>query len=323
MRLTPPTYETTTTRVSSWPGTAFLLKLWLEAITSIEASIKKISTACSLFIRRGGSINCIVTGSRRYSRDFPQGGMEIPCLLEFTGSVEDAKHVEKLTRAAMGLPDVPSSLPPAPNREQNGIENAKRKIEVLDSESPTEADNSDPGIDTYTCSKKFKSSLTADEMDGIIMGRKLSDRHISFAQDLLKSQFGNINGLECTLMQSKNLVPVLPEDATKNELQVFHDRHDHWIAASNVLTVEAGQVAVYDSVYRTLDALTKDAIIRKFQCGTSKPPVIKLMNFQKQKESIDCGVFAIAVITAFAFGQETSTLKFVQEKMRPHLSTCF
>ena len=118
---------------------------------------KKISTACSLFIRRGGSITCIVTGSRRYSRDLPQGGMEIPCLLEFTGSVEDAKRVEKLARAAMGLPaNVQSSLPPAPNREQNGIENSKRKIEVLDSESPTEADNSDPG----TCSKKFKSSLT-------------------------------------------------------------------------------------------------------------------------------------------------------------------
>ena len=28
---------------------------------------KKISTACSIFIRRGGSITCKVTGSRRYS----------------------------------------------------------------------------------------------------------------------------------------------------------------------------------------------------------------------------------------------------------------
>ena len=356
-------YETTTTRVSSWPGAAFLLKLWLEAITSIVAygklpsSInevlhcardtsntrdpyavrviksgtgvvdhlpKKISTACSLFIRRGGSITCIVTGSRRYSRDLPQGGMEIPCLLEFTGSVDDTKRVEKLTRTAMGLPDIQSSLPPAQSpKEQNSIENAKRKtVEVLDSsESLTEVVNSDPP-GTCTGSKKFKSSLTADEMDEIIMGRKLTDRHISFAQDL-KSQFGNINGLECTLWQSKESVPV-SEDATKNKLQVFHDRHDHWIAASNMLTVEAGQVAVYDSVYRTLDALTKDAIIRKFQCaGTCDPPVIKLMNFQKQKGSIDCGVFAIAVITALAFGQEPSTLKFIQEKMRPHLSTCF
>ena len=29
-------------------------------------------------------------------------------------------------------------------------------------------------------------------------------------------------------------------------------------------------------------------------CDTSRTPVIKLMNFQKQKESTDCGLFAIA-----------------------------
>ena len=30
---------------------------------------KKISTTCSLFLRRGGSIKCTVTGSKRYSQD--------------------------------------------------------------------------------------------------------------------------------------------------------------------------------------------------------------------------------------------------------------
>ena len=47
----------------------------------------------------------------------------------------------------------------------------------------------DPGtcIDLYPCSEKFNFLLTADEMDGIITGRKLSDRHTTFALDLLKS----------------------------------------------------------------------------------------------------------------------------------------
>ena len=88
----------------------------------------------------------------------------------------------------MSLPEVHSSLSPAPVRKQNSIENAKRKIEVLDvdSESPTEADN----IDTYPCSKKFKSSLTGDEIDGIIiMGRRLSDIDIS----LLPRMFLNLS----------------------------------------------------------------------------------------------------------------------------------
>ena len=36
---------------------------------------KKISSVCSLYLRRGGSIICRVTGSRRYSEDLIQGGL--------------------------------------------------------------------------------------------------------------------------------------------------------------------------------------------------------------------------------------------------------
>ncbi len=38
---------------------------------------RKISSVCSLFLRRGGSIRCQVTGSRRYSQDLPQGELEL------------------------------------------------------------------------------------------------------------------------------------------------------------------------------------------------------------------------------------------------------
>ena len=41
---------------------------------------------CSIFIRRGGSIVCVVNGSRRYSSDLPQGGLKIPCILKFVAS---------------------------------------------------------------------------------------------------------------------------------------------------------------------------------------------------------------------------------------------
>ena len=34
---------------------------------------QKIPRICSLFIRRGGTIKCTVTGTRRYSSDLPQG----------------------------------------------------------------------------------------------------------------------------------------------------------------------------------------------------------------------------------------------------------
>ena len=46
---------------------------------------KKISAVCYMFIQHGGSISCQVTGSRRYSYDLPQGGVELTCCLTFTG----------------------------------------------------------------------------------------------------------------------------------------------------------------------------------------------------------------------------------------------
>ena len=52
-----------------------------------------ISQACSLYLRRGNSKTCFVTGRRRYSADLPQGGLEVPCTLRFKGEI---KAVAKL-----------------------------------------------------------------------------------------------------------------------------------------------------------------------------------------------------------------------------------
>ena len=59
---------------------------------------RRISTLCSMFLRRGGTIACIVKGTRRYSYDLPQGGMEIPCQLKF--SAGDAKSLQKNQKIA-------------------------------------------------------------------------------------------------------------------------------------------------------------------------------------------------------------------------------
>ena len=45
------------------------------------------------FLRRGGTISCEITGQRKYSRDLPQGGLEVPCVLTFKG---DEKEIKKL-----------------------------------------------------------------------------------------------------------------------------------------------------------------------------------------------------------------------------------
>ena len=56
---------------------------------------RRISKICSLFLRRGGSICCTVSGSRRYSADLPQGGLEIPCNLTFKAKAKEIKKLER------------------------------------------------------------------------------------------------------------------------------------------------------------------------------------------------------------------------------------
>jgi len=45
---------------------------------------KRISTLCYMLLRRSGAKSCAVTGTRRYSYNLQQGGMEIPCQLKFS-----------------------------------------------------------------------------------------------------------------------------------------------------------------------------------------------------------------------------------------------
>ena len=59
---------------------------------------KNISRICSLFLRRGGSISCIVAGSRRYLSDLSQGGLEIPCSLLFRGKQREVQKLKRFSK---------------------------------------------------------------------------------------------------------------------------------------------------------------------------------------------------------------------------------
>ena len=57
---------------------------------------RKISQICLLSLARCGAIVCTPTGGRRYSSDLPQGGLEIPCKLKFTGKWKEVQKVKTL-----------------------------------------------------------------------------------------------------------------------------------------------------------------------------------------------------------------------------------
>ena len=75
-----------------------------KARDTIDHVPHNISTVCSVFIRRGDAIICVVTGRYRHSRDLPQDGIEILCKYHFVGNGKKIKKVESYVKAAHYLP---------------------------------------------------------------------------------------------------------------------------------------------------------------------------------------------------------------------------
>ena len=302
---------------------------------------RAISSVCSIFIRRGGIISCRVNGSRRYSADLPQGGLEIPCILTFqTSNSEFSDKSKKLIEAslAMNIKTLgkyekmraePLDSDPGSSRSMHGVEIKVEEISISGN-SDTDLVNRLPGIQTGSSSLSTasidepsakKQCLSDPDIENIIMGAELSDLHINLAQRVLKKQFSHINGLESTLLQGKR--NTLTEDMVKNKLQIIHclERH-HWIIASTVKN-PSGEVTVMDSIFRSIDEETKLTISNLFRpTGSSNELKIKLIKTQRQKGNKDCGLFAVAMATAITFGKNPSKVTFCQESLRAHLVTC-
>ena len=56
---------------------------------------RKISFICHLFLCHTGVIVCRITGPMQYSRDLPQGGVEVPCQYQFYLEDEECSKVVK------------------------------------------------------------------------------------------------------------------------------------------------------------------------------------------------------------------------------------
>ena len=73
------------------------MNIGTRAGTMVGHLPKKTSSTCSLFISKGGTIDCEVTDpNRKFSRDLPQGGLEIPCVLMLRGTKDLVDKAVKL-----------------------------------------------------------------------------------------------------------------------------------------------------------------------------------------------------------------------------------
>ncbi len=82
--------------------------------------------------------------------------------------------------------------------------------------------------------------LTLVDKALIVSGDELTDKHINFAQALLKQQH-DISGLWSSLLLSTMSSPV-----TTPALQIMHCRGNHWLVVTTIGCI-AGVVKVYDS----------------------------------------------------------------------------
>ena len=146
---------------------------------------QRISAACSLFIQKNGSIKCTITGTRQYSGDLPQGGLEIPCLLTFRGDKKEVMKVRKLLGTKLQVPESNVNSP-----------SKKRKLDVciIESSMPETQVINRPWLSL----NKIELSFADKEL--IIAGDELTDIYMNFAQAILKKQFPELSGLHSTLL---------------------------------------------------------------------------------------------------------------------------
>ena len=284
---------------------------------------KKISTICSLFLR-SGTLRCEVSGSRQYSADLDQGGLEVPCKLIFECSDQELLFT---TRKLLYL---------ALKKEDSEMPLKRIKLEQIETPDIT-VDNTmgdvtlvkvindgqecSSGLDLKTKNldsewvKTGHISLLTSHKTKILDGKELDDAIMNFAQRLLKKQFPDVNGLQNTLLQAKKKQV---DAGGLQRLQVIHSRGNHWIIASTVHDEGPNKVMIYDSLYDNIDATTRSIISDLF--GSAAMP--EIVEVHKQQGLKDCGLFAVAFATAICFKQELA-VPFNQEIMREHLVQCF
>ena len=149
-------------------------------------------------------------------------------------------------------------------------------------------------------------------------GKWINDRIISAWQFLLQQKYPSVGGLHSTVVVSKRK---FKRDSRKHEVvQVLNSGNNHWVAIST-LGCSIGVVHWLDSMHCGPSSQLKVIVSDLLQCPKDRIQ-IKMLNVQLQSGGSDCGLFALANITAALDGVDPSSLHFIQNLMRTHLVTC-
>ena len=129
---------------------------------------------------------CRIIGSRRYSADLPQEGLELPCQYIFRGDIDLVKKLKKLL-ATQACSRSGSDGPPP-----------EKKIRTEDVDIIIVDDR----LNSSTAWQSHFGIQLLDSDQPILQSEQLSAHHIDFAQEILKRQFPSICDLQSTLLLS-------------------------------------------------------------------------------------------------------------------------
>ena len=218
---------------------------------------------------KGGNILCTITGRRQYSVDLPQGGLEIPCKLTFKG---DRKSVDKVKQLLHKVPSISPtvSFQKAPNYKETptcepspSIQSTPEPILVSEVVAGSNVDSE------HVCVSANKNTLLLVNKAVLLThGSPLTDKHINYAQALLRQQFTCVAGLQSTWFQYKLLQDKLPEG-----IQIIHSHGCHWVVVHKVAS-SSDIVKVCNSLYGEVNDVVKKVVTNLFL--SSDCPIIKM-----------------------------------------------
>ena len=159
----------------------------------------------------------------------------------------------------------------------------------------------------------FGVALTMDHKKTIENGEWLCDYIIPASQMLMKNTYPSVGGLQNPLLA----VTFSMEPCEKEFIQILHLNKNHWITVST-LGCSPSTINVYDSMHLKLSNEWKK-LVADIMKSSSNDIIVKYCDVQWQKEGSDCGLFAIALAVC---GTDPTTVRFDQDKMRPHLIKC-
>lgn len=175
--------------------------------------------------------------------------------------------------------------------------------------------------------------LTESDKNIILKNKKLTSNHMEAVNEICRKQFGSIAGFQLT-----EKVPVFLEDESRwnigsvmlpvneeNCAQIHHTGKDHWVTSLKFNNA----VHLIDSLGtdRPENAiLTQSLKIQLSQvygkmCKNSLN--IQIPETQRQNNSVDCGIFAIAHLVEFCITSSfNNRVIFDTKQMRSHLLDC-